>query len=291
MQWAAAMAKEASTLGNCPGSAPMSQTGTAGFFPICLSGTGVGPEPRARVMRSFLDSQEPRDHGDRLGLFTLTDELDPDDPERWAKGMEAIGERAAGLGREAVGNPQVLDEILPEMLRRPHGQAATLGGGLVQGTNDARGLWGRILAEITRAGAEVRNLSPAFGTLKELNEPDLGLAQSLLDKAFGDPATLRFIPCWQAALPEDAGAAERLARAMDLSGDDLPSGFDVVLWRPEFDALTSGDQARLAQNALATPQAHRVPLNALSMRAHRDRGLGRSADAEMPRVGLASPPG
>lgn len=248
----------------------------------------------AEMLEALATELEPRNLADEVrafvletgsGNFTLFDELDPDDPERWSKGIEALNARAVKLGRTVAADSAILQVMLLDLLSAGTERNHYFGQGLAQASSDVSELWTQLLEALETVGEGRCNVGVACGVLQEVAGRDIDLAHNLVDNALQRPALRRFLVWWQTSLPLDARGIERLRRELT-SYDELPFGFDTLLWRREFEALPVADVAFILRTALDRTKSQGVLLSALGMRCFRDQENGLPFASELVPVTL-----
>src|SRR6185295_10340349 len=102
------------------------------------------------------------------------------------RGREKVGQAIEQLGREVSAAPDVLIQLLPDLLRSTSGQLWHFGRGLALGASSPITLWQLFRSELAALSANERNVLLMQGFIAAAMSRDVGIANQLLDEAVTD---------------------------------------------------------------------------------------------------------
>lgn len=196
--------------------------------------------------------------------WSLDDELDLNDDERWDKARKRASARAYRLGTLAAAESEVLDALSKELFTMP-GRPGTIdfGRGLAFAWNDLRGLWDRLVAFLEITGLEARDCGVLEGVLAVAHERDESLAEGILDEVLQNCVLRRFIVGLQMSIPLGSSGAGRLFQSLDF--EDTPvRQFEYGNWYLVADQVGEPEVVDLMLELLGKPGTVEIVLRVLS---------------------------
>ena len=196
--------------------------------------------------------------------WSLDDQLDLHDDERWDRARERASARAYGLGTLAAAEPEVLDELSKELFTMP-GRPATIdfGRGLASRRKNLRALWDRLVAFLSLAGLEARDCGVLEGVFGVVHERDASLAQGILDEAVRDRVLRRYIVGLQLSIPVGSFRLRRLLQSLDFEDIEVRQ-FEYANWYLVAEQVGEPEVVDLMLKLLDKPGAVEIVLRILS---------------------------
>lgn len=212
--------------------------------------------------------------------FDLDDfDLD-DDIENQTTRLEAI---ARELGAAVAGDDEVLEKILPDILRGGN-RAWVFGCGLASASMAPRATWMRLASGLDVLLPEQRNIQILKGFLTALWEQDKNLAHNLLDAALDQCALQAFLPELHSAVELDQRCIERLTRALN-DGLVPVRMYGALAYGRTLNTLAVSPFCDLLLLVAAHAEGFEVALEVLSMRLFSNRANQRENEPEFLRAG------
>lgn len=181
--------------------------------------------PKAAERLRFLESElRPRDLAQKVHAYVLSstfDHLDVADGETegetvtaHSEAWERISRIVEVLGREVAIAPELLVNLLPELLKNGLGQHGQFGRGLALGTNDLVASWYQFHNVLAALPENDRNVSLMMGFIEAASSRDPHTTNRLLDEAIADPVLGPYFPLLQASKQVDEAGAERIVSSL-----------------------------------------------------------------------------
>ncbi|MFV1442728.1 hypothetical protein VXL85_10885 [Phaeobacter sp. JH60H1] len=221
-------------------------------------------------------------------IWSLDDEFDPDDPQKYRKSAERQAKQAFELGRVCCSEEGLFDLIagdLFEPIHAPYRQ--DFGRGLVAGSPNARATWDQLVIALRKTEVEHFSFDVLSGALQEIGKTNKSLASQILDECATDellqPCIIRLHPF------EDFNEVDfdRCLTVLKQAGQPQ-IGIGSFLWRSEYDVVSTQKMIELAEEILASEGGASELLEAYSMKLH---GKDQEVDTlglEHRRLGLIS---
>lgn len=149
------------------------------------------------------------------GLEVADGELD-EDVKTISPNYGRAEEIAEELGREVAANPDILDVILPTLVRNEGARKWEFGSGLARGVDNLFVLWKRILGELDKTAEGNRDIQLLRGFLAAAHTRDSDGTEELLDAALEDALLGPWFPPLQASVRIGERGAQRLESALNL---------------------------------------------------------------------------
>lgn len=176
-------------------------------------------------LRNLEADLRPRDLTHRIHAYVLSKahhhldiadaETDDDSGSGVQKAWEQVNQIAEELGRQTANSPEVLLQLLPELLRSGLGRHRQFGYGLAMETSDLVRLWHQCCAVLAVLPDRERNTSLMEGFIAAAIKRDSAVANRLLDEAVTDSCLGPYFPLLQASVQIDETAAQRLLTSLN----------------------------------------------------------------------------
>jgi hypothetical protein len=218
-----------------------------------------------------------------------TDDVDLDDFDEHASddAMSRIARAdalAKRLGKATAAQPDVFEELLPDLVTNSCPKLWLFGQGLVEGNADPDWVWERLVAGLNGADERVRNAQVLRGFLHALHQRDPARAGVHLDQSVDDDALGVWYPALQVAIGIDDDGVARLKRSLDLG--KAPAGMYQFL---AYDC--GGIPAAALQDLLvriaAMPSGLEIAFDVLYMPLHAEQKQTGPVAPELTAIGVA----
>lgn len=167
------------------------------------------------------------------------------------KSAEVIAQE---IGVKIVQNPDVLNDLLPEIVSLSCPQLFYVGLGLAEGALDRKKLWTMLRDQFLSTPFKTREIGAIEGFLFSCSNLDPELCQLILDTTFADEILTEYFPNLQMVVPFDQIGLKRLHQALDIGRVNINIFRSLSKERnlPTDDDLAGLlDKIRLKQNGLA----------------------------------------
>ena len=205
--------------------------------------------------------------------FDLIDtELGVDDSNAaYERASERINKIVEGLAVEALLAPDILQPLLPDLLRS-HGQMKwQFGRGLANGTQDIQQTWQQLCTVLSTLSEKDRDVSLLRGFIEAVSVRDPVKANQLLDAAVTDPILCSHFPILQASIEIDEAGASRLISSI-LSGRVQSWVFKYLCMGRVSDAIPLASLRRILLGITSLPDGYQVVVDIFGMRLHSLKG-------------------
>ena len=219
--------------------------------------------------------------------FTLDDEFDFDDSNKWEESDYRAAANAHELGFAVAQNPTALHELSTNLFTAQSGYFFQFGEGLAEQSTNLRALWTQLVEWLELTEDRACQCGVLIGVLHILHQSDKHVASEILDAAVDNPVLRKFIVNLHTSVPLGRASIQRLLKSLDYHDTPLPQ-FEGIPWRPHFSALNEADIRILMRKVLGKPNGPEVVLKGLAMRFH---GLTNDQLALIPKIrslGLAA---
>lgn len=221
-------------------------------------------------------------------IWSLDDEFDPDDPQKYRQSEERQARQAFELGRVCHTEDGLLELIASELFETNHAPyRLNFGRGLVAGSPNARATWDQLVLALRNMEVEHFDFGLLRGALQEIGKTDRSLASQILDECAGDGLLQ---PCIIGLHPVEMFSEldfDRCVSVMKLTGQPQ-MGIGSFLWRTEYEVVSGKKLLAFAEEVLTADGGPSELLEAYSMKLH---GKDKEADTlglEHRRLGLVA---
>lgn len=177
---------------------------------------------------------------------------------------------AFALGLKVAGDPQVFEELLPELVGSEAARLWSFGRGLQAGAADTKTLWFRLVSQFGPPSERFKHAQVFQGYLYALQQSNPGLVNALLDDAVENKILSRWYPLLQASVPIDRTGLARLHRSLALG---LASVFRYgnLSYGRACDLISGQDFRDLVLTIASKPYGPMIAFEILHMRLFADR--------------------
>ena len=219
--------------------------------------------------------------------FTLDEEIDFHDSNKWEESSRRAAARAHELGIAVADNPMDMHELSRDLFTAQSGYLIQFGKGLAERSNDPQALCRQLIEWLELTGDQACQCDVLIGVLEILHERDKQVASEILNSAVDHPILREFIVSLHTSIPLGHESVQRLLRSLDYQDTPLRQ-FQSIAWRPPFNALNEADVRDLMLKVMSKPAGPEVVLEGLGMRFHGLRNEQQTLSAEMKHLGLAA---
>ncbi len=219
--------------------------------------------------------------------FTLDEDLDFNDSNKWEKSSRRAAARAHELGMAVAHNPMDMLELSRDIFTAPSGYFVQFGQGLAEQSNDLHTLWRQLVEWLELTDDQTRQCGVLVGFLQIYHERDSKVVSELLDTAVKSPILRRFIVDLHTSIPLSHKSVQRLLRSLDYQDTPLRQ-FESIAWRPPFDVLSEADVRDLMLKVMNKPGGPEVVLEGLGMRLHGLKNEQQTLSPVIRSLGLAA---
>ncbi|HOI96678.1 MAG TPA: hypothetical protein PK250_18390 [Syntrophobacter fumaroxidans] len=199
-------------------------------------------------------------------------------PHSWY--ISRANETAEGLGRQIAANKDVLDALLPELVRDTTGRHFQFGRGLAAGAEQLWDLWQSLIEALATVPESERNVQALRGFINTAAARDSDAADAMLDAAVVHPILGPVFPLLQTSVDIDVRGAERLAKAVSLGLAPAETYWYLSLGRAT-DPIVPGTLRHLIDEIASLQKGYKVAVDLLSMRIHSSRDSEESLDYQL----------
>jgi hypothetical protein len=188
------------------------------------------------------------------------------------------------LGREIGTKHNILDLLLPDLVRGDPGRRWQFGRGLAAGADQLPDMWGRLVDAFTVAPESERNIQVLRGFLQSAATRDAEVTAGLLDTAVGSPVLGPWFPVLQASVDIDKRGAERIEAALQLGLAPSWTYKYLTVGRAA-DPISTSSLRRMIFGIALLPKGYEVAVDILGMRIYSARDSGSPLDNELVQCG------
>jgi hypothetical protein len=175
---------------------------------------------------------------------------------------------AHGLGKAVATDAVVFEELLGELVSG-RGRLTSFGQGLLEGAEDPKATWDRLVAELATKAEGEQKVQILVGFLSALQTKNPPLADALLDDAVESETLFGWYPALQAAVRIDAKGVNRIRRALALGRTPI-ARYEVLAWGGAPDQISAQDLKELVLTIAAKTDGFNLALEILGMRLYSD---------------------
>lgn len=255
-----------------------------GWIAVCetirLDARDMEPELTARL-HALEELLRPKDLLQKARVYIFTDrwsvpgiDLNENDDEGCSTGSarmrayESALEKAVQLGREIATRPDILDALLPDLVRGHVGRGDAFGHGLASGAEKLEPLWQRLVEAFGAIPENERDISVLQGFCSSAAERNAETTTAFLEDAVHNPILSRWFPNLQSAIKLDEKGAARIEESIRLGLSH--ARFYGDLWR-DSDSVPMSSMRRLIFAIAALPEGYEVAVNILCMMLNTER--------------------
>jgi hypothetical protein len=195
-----------------------------------------------------------------------------------------VQEIAVELGREVANDPNVLDQLLPDLCRQEGQRSWDFGRGLALGADQPLDIWRRLLDALAKTPADELQIQVSSGFLNAAAERDVESAAKILDDAVSDPTLAPLFPWLQASVHIDKRGAERLEASLKLGLAPIRA-YRQLSFRGIADVIPASALSRLILQIASKPDGYSVAADVLGMRLFSVHSSGIHIDDELIQCG------
>jgi len=234
--------------------------------------------PEILVRLSLLEVHlRPADIVQKVRAIVLSDSstgLDLDDFEvkstdDFAAEMRKTEAIAHGLGRAVAIDAAAIEELLGELVSGRGRRLTSFGQGLLEGTQDPKATWDRLVAQLATNGEGEQNVQILVGFLSALQVENPPLTDALLDDAVDSETLYAWYPVLQAAVRIDAKGVDRIRRSLALGRTPI-GRYEVLAWGGAPDQISAHDLKELVLTISSKVDGFNLALEILGMRLYSD---------------------
>lgn len=199
-------------------------------------------------------------------------DLDPadgeeEDPsERLGSRYQRTDEKTVEIGCAVASDPEILNAILPELIRgQETGRRNLFGMGLANGTKDLSALLSSLVKAISTIPVNERNIDVLRGILYQAIKLDPDVVFEFLDKAIEDEVIAPWFPILQCSAGVDQRGVGRLIKSVQLGTAPIQY-FGVLAYGRATDPIISSDLACLLSEISKIEGGVEVAIDILSMK-------------------------
>ncbi len=194
-------------------------------------------------------------------------EMDNDSHSDHQKAWEKVNQIVEELGRETARTPEILAQLLPQLLRDGPGQQGQFGHGLATETHDLVGLWQQFRSVLATLPNRERNVSLMRGFIDGATKRALGTANRLLDEAVTDPILGPYFPLLQASVHIDETGVQRLIASLTV-GLAQASAYQYLGFGRVTDIISTSVYRRIVLAIADLPDGFPVAIELFTMRLY-----------------------
>ncbi len=184
-----------------------------------------------------------------------------------ASAFKRANEIAEKLGSDVAEKTEVLEVLLPDLVRGDNGRRWQFGRGLAVGAGQLPHMWRRLLDALTAVPERERNITVLRGFLQSAASRDTEATAGFLDDAVDDPVLGPWFPVLQTSIDIDNRGAERLEAAIQLGLAPSWTYQYLALGRAT-DPIPASTLQRLIPGVASLPNGYEVAADILGMRLH-----------------------
>ncbi|MDA4845744.1 hypothetical protein [Hoeflea poritis] len=200
-------------------------------------------------------------------MWSLDEDFDSDEPSKFEASLTRLSEKARVLGCRCRQSAGMLEEQAHRLFNPGYAPyLLPFGEGLMQCSSDFRSTWETLVEGLKSLDTKSFNYSVLCGALNEISKTDEALTAKLLDEAASDELLRPIIVLLH---PQKSFSDQDFERCLAALRDtDNPRGFEVLLWRDEYQDAGSARAEQLASVMVSKEGGKRSLLEGLSMRLH-----------------------
>jgi hypothetical protein len=176
---------------------------------------------------------------------------------------------AHGLGEAVAIDAVAFEELLGELVTGRGRRLTSFGQGLLEGTQDPKTIWDRLVAQLATKGEGEQNVQILVGFLSALQVKNPPLAHALLDDVVESETVFGWYPVLQAAVRIDTKGVERIRRSLALGRTPI-GRYEVLALGGAPDQISAYDLKELVLTIASKPDGFNPALEILGMRLYSD---------------------
>ena len=189
------------------------------------------------------------------------------------------------LGTAITGEPQIMDELLPDFFTARFGCLIEFGRGMASSCSDLWALWNRLVEGLERAGDQTQQCAVLEGVLKVIHQCNEPLTQRILDESVQNRLLRKFIVDLHLSVLLDHTGVARLHRSLGF--DDIPlRQFEKLAWHRLHNEFNETDVRDLMLRMLDKPDGVRIVVEGLAKRLHPSKNDELTLGPELKSLGL-----
>jgi len=188
------------------------------------------------------------------------------------------------LGREIATNPNILEVLLPDLVRGEVGRGWHFGRGLAAGADQLPDMWECLCDALVLAPENERNIQVLRGFLQAAATRDAEVTARFLDAAVDNPVLGPWFPVLQTSVEIDERGAERLEAALQLGLAPSWTYAHLAAGRAT-DPISTSTLRRMILRLALLPKGYEVAVDILGMRIYSARNSGSPLDNEVIQCG------
>lgn len=234
-------------------------------------------EDERAILEAFEDDLKPTNLEGRIRalvlgsgqkIWSLDDEFDADEPEKYERSRERQAKQAFELGRDCHAEDGLLDQIAGELFEPGHAPyKLDFGRGPIAGSLNARTTWNRLVEELKAKGSENFGFGVLIGALQEMAVSDKSMADQILGECAKDELLSRCIVSLHPGERFNEADFDRCVSVLKQTGLPL-MGIGDLIWRPQYDVVSDEKRIELSEVILAARDGTSELPEAYSMKLH-----------------------
>lgn len=221
-------------------------------------------------------------------IWSLDDEFDPGEPEKYDRSRERQAKQAFELGRDCHAEDGLLDQIAGELFEPGYAPyKLDFGRGLMAGSPNARSTWDQLEDELKAKGVENFGFGVLIGALQEIAASDKSMAAQILDECAKDELLSRCIVGLHPVEGFNEADFDRCVSVLKQTGLPL-LGIGDLLWRSQYDVVSDEQKIELSEVILTAAGGTSELIDAYSMKLHGNDQKADILGSEQRRLGLVA---
>lgn len=231
----------------------------------------------AQQLRNLEADLRPRDLTHKIHAYVLSKthhhldiadvETDDDSGSGHQKAWEKVNQIVEELGRQTANTPEVLVQLLPELLRSGFGQHWQFGRGVAMEISDLTSLWRQCRSVLATLPDRERSISLMQGFIAAATKRDPGVASQLLDEAVTDSILGPYFPLLQASVRIDESGVQRLLTSLTI-GHAQAGAYQSLGYGQVTNDIPSSTYRRIVLAVANLPDGFPVALDLFTMRLY-----------------------
>ncbi|MCG3117693.1 MAG: hypothetical protein LLH30_18645 [Candidatus Manganitrophus sp. SA1] len=190
-----------------------------------------------------------------------------------------VYETTEALGREVARNNEVLEVLLPELVRGDVGRGSPFGRGLATGADNLSDMWRKLVKVFIAIPERERDTQVMRGFLGAASTRDAEVTNVLLDSAVNEPSLGPRFPMLQMAVDIDQRGLDRLEASLQFRL--APSWTYGDLGHIDANRISTSSMRRLVLGINMLSNGFKVAVAVLVMWLHSARSSGNRMDNEL----------
>ena len=201
-------------------------------------------------------------------IWSLDDEFDPDELDKYEESRARLAQQAFELGRDCHAVEGLLDRVAGELFEPGYTPyKSDFGRGLIAGSANARSTWDQLVTKLKSQNVENFGFGVLIGALQEISESERSMATKILDECAEDDLLKSCVVALHPVEGFEEADFDRCLSVLKQTGLPL-MGIGDLLWRPQYDKVSDEKRIALSELILAAAGGPNELLDAYAMRLH-----------------------